>query len=49
MKQTTQEKTQRIALSALLTALMLVLAFVESLIPVAAGVPGINCTCPTAC
>ena len=32
----------RLSLSALLIALMLVLGYVESLIPVAAGVPGIK-------
>lgn len=42
MKRTAREQTQRIALSGLLVALMLVLGFVESLIPVAAGVPGIK-------
>ena len=42
MKRTAQEQTQRIALSGLLVALMLVLGFVESLIPVAAGIPGIK-------
>ncbi|MBQ8313184.1 MAG: Gx transporter family protein [Clostridia bacterium] len=39
---TNREKTQRIALSGLLVALMLVLGYVESLIPVAAGIPGIK-------
>ena len=33
---------QRVALCGLLTAMMLVLGFIESLIPVAAGVPGIK-------
>jgi len=33
---------QRIALCGLLTAMMLVLGFIESLIPVAAGVPGVK-------
>ena len=33
---------QKIALCGLLTAMMLVLGFIESLIPVAAGVPGIK-------
>jgi len=42
MKRTEREQTQRIALSGLLVALMLVLGYVESLIPVAAGVPGIK-------
>ena len=37
-----REQTQRIALSGLLVALMLVLGYVESLIPVAAGIPGIK-------
>lgn len=41
-KQTTRQQTHRIALSGLLVALMLVLGYVESLIPVAAGVPGIK-------
>ena len=39
---TNRERTQRIALSGLLVALMLVLGYVESLIPVAAGIPGIK-------
>lgn len=39
---TNREKTNRIALSGLLVALMLVLGYVESLIPVAAGIPGIK-------
>jgi len=39
---TNREKTQRIALSGLLVALMLVLGYVESLLPVAAGIPGIK-------
>ena len=39
---TNRAKTQRIALSGLLVALMLVLGYVESLIPVAAGIPGIK-------
>lgn len=39
---TSREKTQRIALSGLLVALMLVLGYVESLLPVAAGIPGIK-------
>ena len=41
-KQTLQERTQWVALCGLLVALMLVLGFVESLLPVAAGVPGIK-------
>lgn len=39
---TSREKTQRIALSGLLVALMLVLGYVESLLPVAASIPGIK-------
>jgi len=39
---TNRERTNRIALSGLLVALMLVLGYVESLIPVAAGIPGIK-------
>ena len=39
---TNRQKTERIALSGLLVALMLVLGYVESLIPVAAGIPGIK-------
>lgn len=39
---TSREKTRRIALSGLLVALMLVLGYVESLLPVAAGIPGIK-------
>lgn len=39
---TNREKTNRIALSGLLVALMLVLGYVESLLPVAAGIPGIK-------
>ena len=35
-------QTVKIAQCGLLTALMLVLGFIESLIPVAAGVPGIK-------
>ena len=41
-KQTLRERTQWVALCGLLVALMLVLGFVESLMPVAAGVPGIK-------
>lgn len=37
-----QSKTYRIALSGLLVALMLVLGYVESLMPIAAGIPGIK-------
>ena len=40
MKNSRQSSTQRLALSALLTALMLVLGYVESLVPT--GVPGIK-------
>lgn len=39
---TNREKTHRIALSGLLVALMLVLGYMESLLPVAAGIPGIK-------
>ena len=38
----TRRQAERIALSGLLVALMLVLGYVESLIPVAAGIPGIK-------
>lgn len=41
-KMTTRERTQWVAMCGLLVALMLVLGFVESLLPVAAGVPGIK-------
>lgn len=41
-KQTLRERTQWVALCGLLVALMLVLGFVESLMPVAAGMPGIK-------
>lgn len=41
-RQTLREQTQWVALCGLLVALMLVLGFVESLMPVAAGVPGIK-------
>lgn len=37
-----REKTRRIALSGLLVALMLVLGYIESLIPVMPGVPGVK-------
>ncbi|MCH5287969.1 MAG: Gx transporter family protein [Christensenellaceae bacterium] len=37
-----RKRVQRVALCGILLALMLVLGFVESLIPVAAGVPGIK-------
>lgn len=37
-----REQTQWVALCGLLLALMLVLGFVESLLPVAAGVPGVK-------
>lgn len=40
MKRT--EKTYRVALSSMLVALMLVLGFVESQLPVAPGIPGIK-------
>lgn len=36
------DQTQRVALSALLLAMMLILGFVESMIPLNAGVPGIK-------
>lgn len=39
---TNRERTRRVALSGLLVALMLVLGYVESLIPVAAGIPGVK-------
>ena len=38
----TQKQAQRVALCGMLLALMLVLGFVESQIPVAAGIPGIK-------
>lgn len=41
-KKTVRERTQWVALCGLLVALMLVLGFVESLLPVAAGVPGVK-------
>lgn len=41
-KKTMRERTQWVALCGLLVALMLVLGFVESLLPVAAGVPGVK-------
>ena len=37
-----QKRAQRVALCGILLALMLVLGFVENLIPVAAGIPGIK-------
>ncbi|MEG0741699.1 MAG: Gx transporter family protein [Clostridia bacterium] len=39
---TQREKTQRIALCGLLLSLMLILGYVESMIPVAPGIPGIK-------
>ncbi|MBR1584696.1 MAG: Gx transporter family protein [Clostridia bacterium] len=43
MKQTSnRERTRRVALSGLLIAMMLVLGYVESLIPAVSGVPGIK-------
>ena len=42
MANNARKKTERIALCGLLVSLMLVLGYVESLIPVAAGVPGIK-------
>ena len=42
MRRNNRFNVQRIALCGLLTAMMLVLGFIESLIPVAAGVPGIK-------
>ena len=36
------EKTRRVALSGLLTALMLILGYVENMIPITAAVPGIK-------
>ena len=41
MRRNNRFNVQRTALCGLLTAMMLVLGFIESLIPVAAGVPGI--------
>ena len=41
-KKSNQERTQRIALCGLLIAMMLVLGFVESRIPINAGIPGIK-------
>ena len=42
MRKNKRFNVQRTALCGLLTAMMLVLGFIESLIPVAAGVPGIK-------
>lgn len=42
MRKNNRFNVQRTALCGLLTAMMLVLGFIESLIPVAAGVPGIK-------
>lgn len=42
MAHNARKKTERIALCGLLVSLMLVLGYVESLIPVAAGIPGIK-------
>ena len=39
---------QTVAQCGLLTAMMLVLGFIESLLPVAAGVPGIKLGCSAA-
>ncbi|MCI6376922.1 MAG: Gx transporter family protein [Clostridiales bacterium] len=41
-KRSVREQTQWVALCGLLVALMLVLGFVESMLPVASGVPGIK-------
>ena len=41
-RHSSRKQAQRVALCGILLALMLVLGFVESLIPVAAGVPGIK-------
>ena len=41
-RRSSRKQAQRVALCGILLALMLVLGFVESLIPVAAGVPGIK-------
>ena len=41
-KKSNQERTQRIALCGLLIAMMLVLGFIESRIPINAGIPGIK-------
>lgn len=42
MRKNNRFNVQRTALCGLLTAMMLVLGFIESLIPVAAGIPGIK-------
>ena len=41
-KKTNRDRTQRVALCGLLIAMMLVLGFVESRIPIDAGIPGIK-------
>lgn len=40
MAKNARKQTERIALCGLLVSLMLVLGYVESLIPVAVGIPG---------
>jgi len=42
MRKTNRLDTHRIALSGLLTAMMLVLGYVESLLPIPGGIPGIK-------
>ena len=42
MAKNARKQTERIALCGLLVSLMLVLGYVESLIPVAVGIPGIK-------
>ena len=42
MSRSTRKQTERIALSGLLVALMLVLGYIEHLIPVGAAIPGIK-------
>ena len=42
MSRSSRKETQRIALSGLLVALMLVLGYIEHLIPVGAAIPGIK-------
>ena len=41
MSRSTRKQTERIALSGLLVALMLVLGYIEHLIPVGAAIPGV--------
>ena len=47
MKKNTSERTERAALYGLLTALAMVLGFVESLIPIPFPVPGIRLVTPS--